>query len=586
MVTIRIEFIISLGLIGAYYLYLIISRILSQRKLKQAAISQESLQSIQGDQISPEVTLDNSNAAKLTGEEHQETLNDHFQKKEISSLQEQIAQVENIISEPEFSTPIAPTSQAEEEQLISEGERLYSEFNEELFDATPRTTSETMIDLQNLMETISSLEALDLTHYHPDQEKTYDMGVGMFYDSISQKLQKIIKEQEFKKLPFLQAEKLECYAFKKIKSLTHDNFRETLKIMKEVGTIKEIILINENIILLNFSKEPLKLNVPEKVVLFFMANHFPTTFQNIQQFTLWKPYYLNEILEGMANKDYIVIEEQNVTCPGLINAEELHELNEHFENLEKKKREKELKAAKLAEEKKKFEQSLKEKRKKKEEQRLRDQQEKLLQEARLKAEKETQKMRAEAEKISEQEEKERLEKIKSVPRPKIQELPNKPKETDEGKIKPTPPSPIVNHDYDEKVQIVEKVLQNFKPTTGGLIVFEALKYYSQQEGMADLSAEEWGKLIQELKNRLIFVYDIEQSGVHAYIYEKLELSEEDVQLIQKFILQGEMNYQEMEQQLGWNIAKIEPFIKHLYEINLIKYNQREKFYFPGLFNVS
>ncbi|MHA1794659.1 MAG: hypothetical protein ACTSUK_00980, partial [Promethearchaeota archaeon] len=302
------------------------------------------------------------------------------------------------------------------------------------------------------------------------------------------------------------------------------------------------------------------------------------------QFTQWKPHYLNEILEGMVSKNFIQIEENVITSPGLITQEELAELNDHFKKVEQKKKEKALEKAKLAEEKRKFEQSLKEKKKKQEEKRLKEQQEKLLQEARLKAQKEAQKARKTAEKQSEQEDMERLKKIKATPRPKIQTLPNKPEKTSLPKSIATPPE--VNHDFDDKVQIIENVFAKFKPSTGGLIVFQALRYYSQQEGMQEMLDSEWTDLIQELKNRHIIIREIEQSGVQAFLFENLELSDECIKIIKQFILHGEMNYQEMEQALGWKTQQIEPFIKRLYEINLIKYNQREKFYFPGLFNTQ
>ncbi|MCF2140211.1 MAG: hypothetical protein K9W44_09185 [Candidatus Lokiarchaeota archaeon] len=575
MVSIRIEFMISIGLIIVYYIYLLISHFFHKKKIDEEKLHLE--QSFSEEQTDDTTTL-----------EEPKMLDDLFKEREMVAIQEQIAQVENTISESISSAPniISPlTIQPAEEQLISEGERLYSEFNEDLFDATPRTSSEQQIDLQNLMRTIESLESLDLSHYHPDENKKIDMGVGMFYDSVSQKLQKIIKNHEFKKLPFIQAEKLESYALQTIKNLSHENFRETLKIMKEVEIIKEIVLINEMTTLLNFSKTPIDLSVPEKVVFFYMANNFPTTFEKLLKFTQWKSNYLNEIIDGLIKKNYIYQNDGVIVAPGLISKEEFQELHSQFEKLEQIKREKELKAAKLAEEKRKFEQSLKQKKKRKEELRIKEKQDKILQEARLKAKEEAENARKVAEKLTEQEELKRIEKIKSMPRPKIQTLPNKIKT----KSKQEPSSSSLmksNPEFDDMIPIVQQILENFKKMTGGLIVLQALQYYCNQEGIRQISEEKWKELVEELKIRKIFLKTIEQSGVQAFIYEKVEITDEIEIFIKQFILHGEMNYSEMEQVLGWSIKKLEGLIKFLYEHNLIKYNQREKFYFPGLFNTK
>ncbi|WP_457558592.1 cell envelope integrity protein TolA [Candidatus Harpocratesius sp.] len=575
MVSIRIEFMISIGLIIVYYIYLLISQFFRKKQLNESKFHLK--QSFSEDQTSSSTKLDES-----------ETLDDLLKEREMVAIQEQIAQVENTISESISSTPviISPLAiQPAEEQLISEGERLYSEFNEDLFDATPRTSSEQQIDLQNLMHTIESLESLDLSHYHPDENKKIDMGVGMFYDSISQKLQKIIKNREFKKLPFIQAEKLESYALQTIKNLSHDNFRETLKIMKEVEIIKEIVLINEMTTLLNFSNIPIDLSVPEKVIFFYMANNFPTTFKKILKFTQWKSNYLNEIIDGLIKKQYIYQNDDVLIAPGLISEDEFQELHSQFEKIEQIKREKELKAAKLAEEKLKFEQSLKEKQKKKEKIRIKEKQDKMLQEARLKAKKEAENARKVAEKLTEQEELERIKKIKSMPRPKIQTLPKKTKTVAKEKTKLSSFMKS-NPEFDDMILIVQQTLENFKKMTGGLIVFQALQYYCNQEGIRQISDEKWKDLIEELKIRKIFLKTFEQSGVQVFIYEKIGITDEMEILIKQFILHGEMNYNELEQALGWSIKKLEGLIKFLYEHNLIKYNQREKFYFPGLFNTK
>lgn len=562
MVSLRVEYIISLCLAGLYYLYLIISQILQSRK-KSSIVQEE-----------PE-------------ELEKETLNDVFQEQDMIAIREQLAIVENTSSESVSTPSQGPlTIHQDEDLLITEGERLYSELNEELFDSTPRTISEKQEDLADLMKTIENLESLDLSHYHPDEEKAIDMGTGMFYDSISQKLTKIIKAKEFKKLPFVQAEKLESYAFQSIKNIKHNDYRETLKIMKEVYAIKEIVLINEMTTLLNFSKTPIDLSLPEKVVIFYMSNHFPTKLAGLQEFTQWKPNYLNQILEGLIEKNYILMEDNIYTAPGLISEEEYHALQEQFDRIKLRDQKKKEEAKQLAIEKKKLEEKLKTKQEKEEKQKLQEQQDRLLQEARKKAQKDAERARAQAEKLTEQEEIERLEKIKSMPKPKIQVLPSKSVEEEEDKSKEKRAEETPNPEYNNEIGLLQQILDHYEESTGGLIVFQALKYYGTQAGLTIDSDEDLYNILEEMKKRELIFYDIEQGGVHAYFYGSIKLSEDMITLLQQFILHAEMNYSEMETALGWKIQQIEPIIKFFYENNIIKYNQKEKFYFPGLFNTQ
>ncbi len=508
-------------------------------------------------------------------------LDDFFKEQDMISIREQLADVENVPSEPIFEDPESFAISQDEDLLISEGERLYSEFNEELFESTPRTISEQQEDLQHLMRTIESLESLDSSHYQPKVEKTVDMGTGMFYDSISQKLSKIIKEHDFKKPAFLQAEKLEAYAFQSVKNITHKDYSETLKIMKEIYVIKEIVQINEMTTLLNLHKTRLSLDLPEKVVLFFMANNFPTTIAKLLEFTQWKPNYLNQVLESLQAKDYITRTDDEISAEGLNTAEEFEELRLQMEEVRKKKHKKEEEAKLLEEEKKILDEKLRLKQKEDNALKIRERQEKLLKDARNKARKEAEKAREKAEKLTKQEEIERLKKIKSMPRPKIAVLPDKPEiET------PQPAKSMENSEFAPSIKIIHKILTDFREHTGGMIVTQALEYYSKEAGLDDETMQKLPQIIQEMKKLKIVHQEIEHGGVSAYVYTDLEFSPEMIKMIEFFIIQGEMNYAEMETASGWKIAKIEPIIKHFYEQKLIKYNQREKFYFPGLFNIQ
>ncbi len=343
-----------------------------------------------------------------------DTLDDYFKKMEVFVIQKKIS----LISPPKKAPPIKKkiagplVIQRDEELIIKDGENLLIKLEKDLKDASPKSTIEYKRDLNTLLKAISDLESMDSSHYGGLTEEHQDMGKGMLYDSISRKLDKIIKNNKFDELNFIQAEKLENVAYKEIKLLEHEDFEKTLEIMKEIGKINQIIEVGPFIKLLTFH-DKIKLNASEKVIISLYLEHDLKTIEDIQERTLWKPSFLNSVLQKMHSKKILDLDlqEQTIKISGLISSSERFERNKRLEDIIKNKMEKEKDSKKLLGFEQQHKITLNRKKSRLQQEELKAQQTKLLAEAKLEAEKLSKIHRKEAEKESKIQDKERKKKI-------------------------------------------------------------------------------------------------------------------------------------------------------------------------------
>jgi hypothetical protein len=363
------------------------------------------------------------------------TLDRFFEKSEKGATLQKLAAINKLKQEMEAKIGVKTAERKEkakvqlankpeiEDEIIDQGGQVYLSFTEGLISAAPSNLEEKNKDMNDLLAAVKALEMMDKKNYKMPEDKNVDVAKGMLYDSISSRLDRIIRKNKFKQFAFIQAAKLESYAYGMIKRLEHEDYMQTLQIMKEVGTIKDLIELNTQTTLIVFSKEKIHLNQAEKVVIAFAAEEDILTINRLQTQTLWKPAYLNRTLKSLEKKKYLEIKDNNLEIIGMITREERENLQKKRVELQENKKLRETKSKKLEDE------LLEQKRLKEEEDEIKNQemlkqrQEILLKEARIKAEEEAKQRRIEAERRSEIEEKERLEKIKAMPKPNIKMLP-------------------------------------------------------------------------------------------------------------------------------------------------------------------
>jgi hypothetical protein len=315
--------------------------------------------------------------------------------------------------------------ESNETDMIEEGGKLILSFDQGMKSALPSNEKEKAQDMTDLMAAVAALEDLDKDHYKARDSGVVglDTGKGMLYDTISRKLGKLIKQNNYGELAFIQAEKLENEALDVVKNLEHRDYTETLKIMKQIGTIKDIIEVNPEVTLIVFSKTPVKITVQEKVVFSFAADEDILTVDRLQDKTKWEKAYLDKTLKSLETKGYLEIKDNNIILKGMATPEERKARAEKYGALkaklaEKAKQEQELQQKQLEEQRKRKEEE--EERRKQE---MARQNEQLLKEAKAKAEVEAEELRKRAEKRAEEEERARLEKMKASPIPMIKTLP-------------------------------------------------------------------------------------------------------------------------------------------------------------------
>ena len=516
--------------------------------------------------------------------ENVQTLDDYFKKMEVFVIQKKIS----LIKPPRKAPPIKKMEgplviQRDEELIIKDGENLLEEYENALKDASPKNKLEYNRDLNTLLTLISDLESLDASHYGGITEEPQDMGKGMLYDSISRKLDKIIKNNKFDEFQFIQAEKLENIAFKQIKRLEHEDFEKTLEIMKEIGKINQIIEIGPFIKLLTFN-ENLKVNTSEKVIISLYAEHDITKIEDIQERTLWKPSFLNSVLQKMQSKKILDLNllEQEISINGLISSSERSERNKRLEEIIKNKIEKEKDSKKLDGYRQQHDITLNRKKSRLQQEKLKTQQTELLAEAKLEAEKISKIHRKEAEKQSKIEDKERKKKIKSG---KIDLKEGK--KTDKDKKKKQNKSEIPIDEKQKLVNEIEKIFKKIGKITGGIITLSTLLKILKNSAFPKLKKIELLNIVDILKEKGNIIDELSYSGVIIYVFGDLSFDDDMVQLIKKFIVNEEMDEEDIGVAIDdWSSKKIKRVIKKFEDLKLIKKDKKNHYYLPGLINAK
>ncbi len=368
------------------------------------------------------------------------------------------AQIEEGISAKATEREARATKQlkgVEEDTIIESGGVKYFSHMKGLDSAMPATEEERQKDMDDLMDAVKSLEMLDADHYDIGEDEAVEdeapagglgglgglgggggMAKAMLYDNVSQKLLDIIDEHEYNDLRFIQAEKLENLAMDKIKSLEHDDFIDTLKMMKDVGYIEGLLEINPEINLILFTEDKISLTQAEKVVISFVAEEEILTTERLKEHTLWEAPYMNQILGKLQKKGILEIIDKNLVIKGLITPQENKEFHRKKEEIKEKQEEKEKKLQELEKQRLQMEIDAKKAKEREKQKELEEQRESLLKEAKEKADEEQKSLREQAEKQAEIEGEKRLESIRAMPKPKVKELPGT-----EGKKKKPPIRP-------------------------------------------------------------------------------------------------------------------------------------------------
>ncbi|MHA1583796.1 MAG: hypothetical protein ACTSWL_00955, partial [Promethearchaeota archaeon] len=549
--------------------------------------------------------LEHEEVEEISEEEEEpgETIEDFFSEQEFQQIQEQIAAIDSFSHAPLTQEQGPLTIQKDEQVVIDEGSRMYENFLSELSDSAPKDDSQRISDIEVLKTSIKSLEKLDIDHYQTEKAKV-DMGKGMHYDSIMKKIRKIIKNNDWKDCLFIQSEKLENIAFSEIKQLEHEDYIETIKLMKEVGFIHDLLEVGPYTTLLKLKKKPsIILNPAEKVLVSLATYNQPLTFEKINEITTWLPNYVNQVVENLKGKGVISqVLNQEIIIENLISPKERRELQRKLIDVETKKYEKDQSIKEfVAKEKKEtvIANEISESEKKSDSKEIQSVEEQNLQPSTISPTNELELSGLPEEDLT-PEEKEGLEIMRQQPKPEIKGLPlNAPippkgvpsSAIKEGKLEkffsePEEANEIKESEYQPIIDYTVQLFNEINETTGGIIIFQALLWYLNQGPFPDLKKIELLEVVDELKERNIILDEFSFSGRSILVFKNIEFNKDMKKLIREFVTYGKMDFEDLETATDWQMDKINAVLKMLWGVGLLQYGEDEKYHIPGLFNTQ
>ena len=516
------------------------------------------------------------------------SLEDYFKEQELQAIRASIAALDKLSSKT-FAQEQGPlTIHRDEKVLVDEGMHLVETFEKELTPADPESDEQRDLDLESINHTMKLLEQLDPSHYAMLEDEEEDIGKGMFYDSMTRKLNKILRSKKWKKMKFVQAEKLENEAFSSIKKMKHTDFIATIKIMQEVGTIQDQVEINPYTNLLVFQEETLHFSESERLILALIASEPTINQKRILDLTHWQPTYFNQIFQSLTEKITIEKKQDHFVVEGLLTEEE----RVNYMRVLLEKRRNFLEIADLLDESPSSDVSSKEN------------------PSDLPSEVSTTTpglVSLDADEISPSSDddmdalKDMIQQVTRAEEEKNGTLAKKKKK--KKTKKKTPPaeteapadlkgllSDLQDGELDmENSQIIDSIvliLNDVGKTTGGIIVLQAFLWYLNQGDYPDMKKIELLEVIDELKEKQIILDEMSFASMKVYLFSDLVFDEDMRLILKQFVINGEMDLEDLETATEWEVEKIQRVLQRFINQHILQINSRKHYFIPGLFNTQ
>ncbi len=240
------------------------------------------------------------------------------EKKDV--MKQKMSQISRIVEETEKHIELSVKKKVEVaekqlSQIIQRAGEQYKSYMSGFQSATPRTEEERQQDLEDLK---FAMEALD--GFGEESEvvpaKRVDIGLGMFYENMSRRFQKIIKDNELDKYDFIPSQMMKYYAFTNIRNIKNDDILPILKIMKETNLLSDLIKVNPPFHLIVFKDLNYEFTNQERVLLSLAYDNPDLNKEQLLELTEWKEDYATKILEGLAEKGVINLVDEiiNIGC--------------------------------------------------------------------------------------------------------------------------------------------------------------------------------------------------------------------------------------------------------------------------------
>ncbi len=206
--------------------------------------------------------------------------------------------------------------------LIRQGSIDYNTFMSKLKTAEPVSEEQRKKDLEDLQSAISILESFD-EEFYKSIPKRHDLGMGMFLDKMTRRFQKILQDNQLINYDFIPIQQLKYHAFQEIKNIKDKDVLSILKIMKETNIIHDIVEIDPTfqLIVLNETLD-WDLSVSDKVIISLLYDEAYLTRENLLKKTEWKKEHADKVIENLAQKSIIRLENDTMRVDSFGSVEE------------------------------------------------------------------------------------------------------------------------------------------------------------------------------------------------------------------------------------------------------------------------
>jgi hypothetical protein len=467
-------------------------------------------------------------------------------KEKLLKISKIIAETEKYIEDDVSQKMELARAQSEdfETELIEKGGKEYRLTTAGLMSALPKSKKELAEDLTNLSDTIEKLEVLD---QDLRTEKKVDIGKGIFYEKMSRRFLKIIRENNLDKKDLIPIQQIKYHIFSTVKNLKDEDILPIFNLMKETNLIRDVIEINPFFHLIVTKNIDIEFTNPEKVVLSLAYDYPKLGIEKLLELTQWDYQYADKILSGMKQKRLLeVINDQIIVL--------------YFKDESEVKKWKDFSNAQIQFEKKKQEE--KETRRQELKKRLKSQIEKVKKEVH----KDLSKI-IESEQIDEKTEEE-LPKIKFDKKPSVKRLPKK-----------------VN--MDESIELNEAVSQRilrfhekYSILNGGMAQFEKIENYILKK-YPDIKEKIILSTLKQLMGLSLVSSSITLNEHQIFLFTDIELTQKEKEFISHALYKKPLSKDDFITSLGWDEEETLFTMRNLQEKGLIRI-EANRIIIPGI----
>lgn len=212
-----------------------------------------------------------------------------------------------------------------EQELLKSSSEEYFEFVSGFISAAPKNETELkkdMSDLMSAMDMLDNLYSTGVTSTFSDSS-LQRIGTDIMNERYEALLNKVIKDNDYSKKPYIQQDILEYEALKQDPNMNYKMFLGALEALLKKKVIKEIIEISPQLKLLVFSDVKIVLTNPEKVIMTALnENIYQMTLRDLLDQTQWKPDHANRTIKSLVDKKLIKFFDDVIEAVGFDSVEE------------------------------------------------------------------------------------------------------------------------------------------------------------------------------------------------------------------------------------------------------------------------